>query len=551
MLKSNRTLTLDVGASKLVVAEFATTRGGTPELVKYGMGDLGLGAEGENVSSAYVVSAIREVMREQGIRPAPLLMTLSGQSVFPRYVKLPPVTRDKVAQIVQYEAEQNVPFPIEEVVWDYQLIGAQDGELNVMLVAVKIENITRLTDCVHAANLEPEIVDVSPMALYNCVRFNYPDLDGCSMVLDIGARSSNLIFVEESRIFSRSIPVAGNAITQEVMKELDVPFEEAEELKKEYAFVAFGGVYAGPESETADRISKITRNVITRLHAEVNRSVNFYRSQQGGQPPRLVLLTGGSSIIPHTDTFFKEKLNANVEYLNPFVNVPVSPSIDAEAIQGDIHLLAAVSGLALRRSLACPVEINLMPPDIVARKQFRRRQPYFALAAVGLVLIMLCWWVYARRMQGMRKEQLAAVNSRIGEFVGVEKELKAAVSERGRVQTRIDMLREVIGLRTRWLEIVESAHGCMLDGMWLTSVKPVRQDNMITDVDISGRGFEDKLRKVDRADAEAIEVFRDRLRACAAFTDKSDVTVRPPPGPEGYDRGFTIRVTLKDPIKLR
>ena len=193
MLKSDRMIALDIGASKLVVAEFSTASFGAPELISYGIGKLGVTPDSETDSSAYVVSTIREIMREQNIRSAPLLMTVSGQAVFPRYVKLPPVTRDKILQIIQYEAVQNVPFPIEEVVWDYQLIGGVAAEeLNVMLVAVKVENVTNLTDCVQAAGLEPEIVDVAPMALYNTVRYNYPDLEGCTMILDMGARSSTI-----------------------------------------------------------------------------------------------------------------------------------------------------------------------------------------------------------------------------------------------------------------------------------------------------------------------------------------------------------------------
>ena len=351
MFERDRILALDLGASKIVLAEFHISKGGELELLRYGINPIGAETKSESDKLAYIVTAIRDIMREQGIRPAPMLMTVSGQAVFPRFVKLPPVGRDKLKQIVQYEAEQNVPFPIDEVVWDYQLIGGDEGELNVMLVAVKIENIKRLTDAVQAAELEPEIVDVAPMALYNAVRFNYPELDACSMVLDMGARSSNLVFIEENRIFSRSIPVAGNTITQELMKEFDVEFDEAEEIKREHGFVAFGGVYAGPDNETAERASKIIRSVLTRLHAEVNRSINFYRSQQGGVAPAMVFLTGGSSIIPHVDTFFRDKLKVDVEYLNPFSAVSVAESIDADQVNNDLQSLGEVVGLALRRAL--------------------------------------------------------------------------------------------------------------------------------------------------------------------------------------------------------
>lgn len=545
MFKSNRMLALDIGASKLVIAEFIVGKAGVPELVNYGIGRLGLDANAETDSSAYIVSTIREIIRENGIRPAPLLMTVSGQTVFPRYVKLPPVARDKIMQIIRYEAEQNVPFPIEEVVWDYQLLGDEaEDEVNVMLVAVKTDNVAMLTDCVVAAGLEPEVVDVAPMALYNLVRYNYPDLPGCTMVLDIGARSSNLIFLEEERVFSRSIPVAGNAITHELMKEFDKSFEEAEQLKTEHAFVAFGGVYAGPDNEVADRVSKIVRNVITRLHAEVNRSINFYRSQQGGSPPSLVLLTGGSSMIPHTDTFFREKLKVEVDYLNPFVGIPVSNEIDTDRIEDDLQMLGEVTGLAIRRSLACPVEINLMPPDLVAKKVFRKRQPYFALAAVGLVLVMLSWWVYFRKMSTVWDARVQELEIRRDVLKETDGELREAVGKERDAAAKLDKIVALASKKSQWLEWIEGIHGCLLEGMWLRSLKPIEEEGVFY-IRIEGRGFDDALKEHDTKQATAIEVFQNRLRSCAHFSEDTKILAQRDASRGAFARDFTILVAVE------
>ncbi len=549
MFKSDRLLALDIGASKLVLSEFRATKSGVPQLMDYAVGQLDIGSDWEADTSAYIVSTIREMMRERRMKPAPLVMCVSGQAVFPRYVKLPPVGRDKVMQMVHYEAEQNVPFPIEEVVWDYQLVsGLGSDELNVMLVAAKIESIKRLTDCVQAAGLEPEIVDVAPMALYNVVRYNYPGLEGCTMVLDIGARSSNLIFVEENRIFSRSIPVAGNAATQELMKEFDVGYAEAEKLKHQHGFVALGGVYAGPEDKVADRVSRIVRGVVTRLHAEVSRSINFYRSQQGGSPPARVFLTGGSSVLPHMDTFFREKLKVPVEALNPFANIPVSPAIDHDRITGDIQLLGEVAGLALRRTLTCPVEISLLPPDIVARKTMRRRQPFFVMAALGVVLIMLCWWVYFLRRQEMLGERVAKVEARVGGLSAQVGKLQQVRTESAAVQAEADQLTSVIRLRTAWLDMLEAVRGVMLDGMWLTGWSPVIKDGRITAVSISARGFLDQLK--DLPDATATEQFAARLRALECFTEETKITREPVVGSDDFAREFTIQAPLAEPIVL-
>jgi type IV pilus assembly protein PilM len=540
---SDRILALNIGASRLALAEFRVKNGQAPELVQYGMAEMGIEPESETDPSAYIVSTLRDIMRDRGIRPAPLLMTLSGQAVFPRFVKLPPVARDKILSMIQYEAEQNVPFPIGEVVWDYQMIGNADaGEQNVMIVAVKTENVVALTDCVVAAGLEPEVVDVASLALYNCVWFNYPDLEGCTMVLDIGARSTNLVFIEEGRIFSRSIPVAGNTITQEIAKSLQVDFRAAERMKREHGFVALGGVYAGSEDETADRVSKVVRNVVTRLHAEVNRSINFYRSQQGGSVPARVLLTGGSSIIPHMDTFFREKLKVEVDYLNPFINVTVGGRASAEKVSEEFFGLGEVVGLALRRTRTCPVEINLMPPNLVQKKLFRKRIPVFGAAAAALLLALFAWASHNTTQAARFQRQREAVEARLARMEDRRAALKRETVALERIEAELQVYRTLIGQRTELARRLVALRDSVPEGMWLTGVESLRNDaGAVTRLRVAGRGFKDRLKAMETAggnQATAVELFRDRLKAQPAFSDQIEIRS------EGDDPRFPDQVRL-------
>lgn len=554
MFRKNHIVAVDIGASKLVVADFVVERSSGVELVNYGIARYGVESANDKDASAYIVSNLRRVMQERGIsHGGKVYLGVSGQAVFPRFVKLPPVTPDKIHQIVRYEAEQNVPFPIEDVVWDYQLIEAEGGDQNVMLVAVKVDNVTRITDCAVAAGMEPELVDVAPMALYNTVRYNYPDLPGCAMILDIGAKSSNLVFIEGSRIFSRSVPVAGNTITQEIAKEFEVSFPEAEELKMEHGFVAFGGVYSGPDSEEGDRVSKVARNVITRLHAEVNRSINFYRSQQGGSPPELILLAGGASVIPHLDTFFREKLKAEVEFLNPFTNIPVGGGLSSEQVQADLHMLGEVTGLALRAALTCPVEINLIPPDLMAKKTMRRRQPFFVLSAVGLVFIMLCWWVYFHHMQKMLAQLSDTVEEKIGGLEQTYAELNKVLAKREKTEEKAGSLVSLVGRRSQWVDIVADIHDSMFEGMWIRRMIPKAGGDrkVIGHLQIRAVAFDDKLREVTAAsESTAMEVYRDRLKKKKSFTENVKIVAQPPSEIKGV-REFTLEAELASPIELK
>ena len=545
MFGSDRILALDIGASRLVLAEFAALKPGGLELRSYVVAPLDVDPDSDADLPAHVVHAIRQVMKERSIKPGPVAMSISGQMVFPRYVKLPPVAKDKVAQIVRYEAQQNVPFPIEEVVWGYQLIGGEQSELSVMLVAVKTELVQKLTDCVEATGLEPQIVDVSPLALYNAVRYNYPDLTGCTMILDIGARSTNVIFSEAGRIFTRSIPVAGIAMTKDLMKEFELTFKDAEQLKLSHVFVGFGGVYEEPGNSVANRVSKIARSVMTRLHAEVTRTVNFYRSQQGGSQPSTVLLTGGSSIIPHTDTFLKDKLKVDVDYLNPFRNVTVSNSVSAEEIGGHVQLLGEVVGLALRRTLSCPIEINLLPPELVSRNLFQRRLPFLGLAAAGLVVIMLVWGAYLHRNRTVAAEELANLKSRVAQLTAVDRKIGEIQKQEEDLHASTRSLVGLIRQRTNWAQVIEAIRKRMPDGMWLVSVEEKQnppEAGAGTYLEVVGMAFSDKVK------SDAIrDQFVESLRKAEGFSEKVEMKrLRPV---TDYVNEFVISIVPKAPDK--
>lgn len=516
-MASDRILTLNIGAGQITLAEFKLTSGKNPELLQYGSAPLGLEPDSDMDPSGFIIAALQDIMRDKGIRPGPLMMSVSGQAVFPRFVKLPVVSKDKIRAMIQAEAEQNVPFPIDELTWDYQLIGTGNdlGEQNAMIVAAKTDSIVALTNSIAAAGLEPETVDVAPLAIYNCVCCCNPGLSGCSMVLDIGSRSTNLVFIEDGKVFYRSIPVAGNAITQEIAKTFQVDFREAEKMKLEAGFVALGGVTAA-EDDATDRMSKCIRSVVTRLHAEVNRSINFYRSQQGGSVPAKVYLTGGSSILQYMDTFFREKLKVDVEFLDPFSAITLGPRVDADMAVSEFHQLAEAVGMAVRKNGAAKVEINLMPPNLVDKKTFRRRIPFFAIAGVALVGAAF----FALLAGGVKSEYAAKgksdVDSRLSKFSSTSKQIAAEGENRAAVIAELEQYRKLIEDRTLMVQRLDAIRASMLPGMWVVSMTSNPGE---ATVEIVCRGFTDALQKSEKGGKTAPELFGANLLRQAPFAE--------------------------------
>ena len=499
----SRILTLNIGASKATLAEYALSGKRNLTLTAYGSADL----QTVDVNDALSISAslppvISQIMRETGIRPAPLVVSLGGQMVFPRFAKFPPVgDKAKLEQLVNYEVEQNVPFPIDEIVCDHQFLGVMpDGDQAAMIVAAKLDGVRAVTDAVAAAGLKAAVVDVSPLAVLNALHFAQPQLAGCSVVLDIGSKTTNLILIEGEKIYNRSIPVAGNTITKEIAQTFGCSFEEAEQLKIERGYVALGGVMED-EDEITDRVSKIIRTVLTRLHAEISRSINFYRSQQGGAAPSRLFLTGGTVRLPQLDQFFMESLQVDVEYLNPFTVVRVGGKVNNAALEGDAFTLVESVGLALRQTdVPGLIRINLMPPELVAQARNVRRIPFLVVGAAGVLAALGLGIVLQNRECEAAKAQLEYVESQNSAISGRDKQLKAAQGLEKAELASCDDLQRLMRGRTAVLDRVRAVRKSLLPGMWISKWEHVPPqggddgDEALEGVKVVVCGWKDSMR---------------------------------------------------------
>src|SRR5215475_671274 len=416
MLNTKSFLAADFGAGSLKLAEFEVNEAGGLRLKQYALKSLGAEGAQEASREAVILKALQEMLAQRGIKAKGVNVCAPGFHVFSKFVKLPPVDAGKVTQIIQYEAQQNVPFPLSEVVWDYQILGSTPGgELEVLLVAIKADIVEGLFRVTEAAGLKLQLCDVSPAALCNTFRYNYGDLEDCTMLLDIGAKTSNLLFFEKNKVYARSINLGANSITQDFANESKLSFSDAEAKKIAEGFVSLGGAYEEPENAHQAAISKIARQFMTRLHIQVNQTMQFYRGQQGGSAPQRLFLSGGASVMPYTAQFFAEKLNVPVEYFNPFRNVQIDPSINLEDLARVAHSLGEVVGLGLRNLAHCPVELNLMPESTLKWQAFNEKKPYLIATVFTIVAVVAVIGLLFQQLSSVKASQLAVVEPKLQE----------------------------------------------------------------------------------------------------------------------------------------
>jgi len=474
-MATNAILSLDIGTSTLKMAEFQTTQTKGLILSEFAV-HTSIAKPGESEQEENLTKRLSELVAKRKWSTNRVAVSVSAQSVFTRFDKLPVTDEEKIRQMMQIQAQENVPFPLEEVVWDYQLIGEETGAENVsfVLVAIKADIIEKVFEQVESIGLKPVTVDVAPLALYNAVSYNYSDEEGCTLVLDIGARTTNLIFVEPRKVFTRTVPIAGNTITQSIVTEFDSSFEKAEDLKIREGFVGLGGAYEEPELESAARLSKIIRNSMTRLHAEVARSIALYKTQQNGNDPKRILLAGGTSMVSYLDYFFKEKLDVPVEFFNPFKSVAISDKINKDKLSMSAHLLGEVVGLSLRQVIECPVEVSLVPKTVIKRQQLSSRLPFFAMTLSAVVVLIWMFFFYFQRATSLRSAQLIAVKNDVSNLRNAEDRLVDQEKTSQELEGKLTQVSSLVAKKNFWPKFLDDLNNQIPEEIWIIQLEPRR-----------------------------------------------------------------------------
>ena len=428
-MKADRFIALDIGTELIRMGVFMRRGSGLPELIDYGSVRLEDDPEKDMPREAAVAIALKHLLDPRKLSVRKAVISIEGQAVFSRLVTLPPVWADQLQQTIRHEAVQNIPFPIDEVVWNARVLGPAAAEPEVLLVAVKADVLNGLVDAVHANGLRVERVEAAPVALANAVRSTRSDESAPCLLVEVEPQATNLVLIDGDRTVFRALP---------------------------------GAAAAGAQ-----------------LGYEIERSISYFRSKAGGREPQRILLTGNTGHMDEAEL----RLQRPVEVFDPLRHIQQSVMVS------DPGSTAVLAGLAL----GGPLDLNLVPDALRKERGLRRREPVLIAAAAAAVLLAGVWlWGMHAQLEPICSQTAPQVAARVEQLDAMVRKLAPDERRMNELGARAQVFRLLAEKRSFWIETLSEIRRQLTDGMFLLSSEPIREGDCITGLRITVLSYLDR-----------------------------------------------------------
>jgi len=330
-----------------------------------------------------IAITLRQFVQRNEIEYDPLIISVPSQNSFARFVTLPPVEAKKIPEIVQFEAAQQIPFEMSEIQWDWQLMTEEDSpEKRVGIFAIKNDVVNSALEHFEREELQVSYVQMAPMALYNYLLYDRPDLVSsdkkATVIINIGADSTDLVVCTASGVWQRCIVMGGNAFTQAIAEAFKLNFEKAEKLKR-----------TAPVSKYARQIFQAMRPVFTDLTGEIQRSLGFYTSSNPDVKLARVVGMGGATKLRGLLKYIQQTLQIPVEKPDVFKRLAIAPGLSSAKFHENVSDFGVVYGLGLQGLGLARIESNLLPGSVARSMAWAGKTKFFIGAAVLLLMISL------------------------------------------------------------------------------------------------------------------------------------------------------------------
>ncbi|MEZ6061161.1 MAG: type IV pilus assembly protein PilM [Planctomycetaceae bacterium] len=428
-----------------------------------------------------------------------IAVSVSGQTSLAKFIKLPPVEPSKVAEIVKYEAKQQIPFDLEEVVWDYQPIGGgveESGfmlEAEVGLFAMKRELIYQAMRPLTDNGAEVELVQISPLALYNYLSYDVlgfrrteetpepPNSEDYYIVLDMGADNTTLLVSNGRNIWIRNVPIGGNHFTRSLTREMKLTFAKAEHLKC--------NATKAPDPKA---VFQAMRPVFNDYVTEIQRSIGYFGSVNRAAKIKKVIGVGNGFKLAGLQKFLQQNLQYDVVRLEHLDGVSGDSVLTDPLFMDNMMTFAVPYGLALQTLGQTRIHTSLLPPEIVVERKIRRKKPWAVAAAAGLLLATgISTFASARVLQTVSVDRFAAgqkavddLKSKVSRYDG---DYNAQVSAHDKILGEIEQIAAPLQRRELWMEVFQAVNECLpmdegdaMDEPDLQKQRKIRVDSLVS-----------------------------------------------------------------------
>lgn len=544
-MSSKNKLIINCGASHVSVAEFGTASGRLV-LESFQMQELNYDySVQENWLNAltFALKTMKVSGKATIIAPSMLLLT--------KTIKIPHVEPDRRAEVIAFEAEKNIPYPIADVAWDYQIISDDGVETEIFLTSMKSSAADEFCAALTSVGVIPTSIEASSILDYNT--WKYCGLENDVIILNVGAKFSNMLIARDDGVFVRSIPVGGNALTQHIADSIGRNFETSEELK-----LRFFSTSEHSGNSEAEHFTSAAKSVMQRIGIELKRSILNYRRTGRVATPKKIYLTGRASLLSGFAEYLAEDQKMSVEYLDALANVSVSPKVNQALLTSCSSQVSELVGEAVRMLMPDAMGVNLLPRHIVEETEFARKRPLMLLSAAILALAVVPPFMYLSKALSSDKdfseEFIKATPELEARYAKLQENEKIAKS----YTEKIAGLEGLAKSKSNWINLFIDLEARLMEqkDVWLDNLRVVRTGegkNQKYNLELTGRLLIREFNPDDPTAYDPTKAVERINKLLASFTSSSFIkkfeNVRTDPStPRILKFDFTLVVNPDKPI---
>jgi len=526
-MRGTKQLIINCGASQVTAAEFSRVERNlridklVSERLSYDVSD-------DDAWLSAVAAALLRLAQQHKITGRATLI-IPGNQVLTKTIRIPHVEASKRKQMIAFEAQQKIPYPMYEIVWDSQEVSDDGVETELLFIACKSAVIDSFSRSVAGSGIQIESISAATVLDYNALRFAAPAADQDVLMVNVGARSTNLLFKSANGFFVRNINLGGNLLTQSIADRLGQSFEQAESIKLKY----FSGAADFTSEDAGDKqLIECAESFTRRMTQEITRSIVNYRRQTRESAPAQILLTGRGALLNGLSAAIAGTQKVAVEFFDPLLSVQLSASIEPQGEQLSLEV-SEIIGEACRELIPSAAGANLLP---VAEQQaiaFSAKKPFLLIAAACLALAP---WPLYLAFNSASADLVASNQAMLMELDPLLAHQSFIEMNSLRASQLADAIQKVEGLvssKTNWIQFLKQLQAglSLTEDVWLDQLQVLRASGLDVDltyeVVLSGKMLVRDSVGNQRVDQQTLSTRIKRLQSSFEGSDFV-VTSKPP-----------------------